>query len=130
MRSILQKLILAPAVMAAAALATTSAQAETTVNLPFGFNVGGTYCPAGRYAIEQDTTGNFVRLIGKDTSKSFNWVIGPGAPDPTDKKIVLKFDETGGTHALRSIQYGSMITSRLDTKTSGGEVSGQRSVGR
>jgi hypothetical protein len=117
MRSILHNLILVPALAAAAALATTSASAETTLKIPFGFTVAGQYCPAGRYAIEQDTTGNFVRLIGKDSSKSFNWVVGPGSPDPTENKVVMKFDETGQTHALRSIQFGSRITSRLDTKT-------------
>jgi hypothetical protein len=129
MRSILHNLILVPAVVAAAALAITSANAETTLKIPFGFTVAGKYCPAGRYAVEQDTTGNFVRLIGKDSSKSFNWLVGPGSPDPTANKVVLKFDESGQTHALRSIQFGSMITSRLDTKTMETE-SGQRSEGR
>ena len=53
MRSILHNLILVPAVAAAAALATTSASAETTLKIPFGFTVAGHYCPAGRYAIER-----------------------------------------------------------------------------
>jgi hypothetical protein len=38
MQSILRKLVLAPAVLAAAALATSSATAETTIKVPFGLD--------------------------------------------------------------------------------------------
>jgi hypothetical protein len=116
MRSILHKFFLAPVVMAAAALATTSASAETTVKVPFGFTVDGQICSAGTYAVQHDSTGNYVTLINKRSSKVFMWVVGPGTPDPTDNRVSLKFDKAGGTHALRSIQVGSLITSRLDKK--------------
>jgi hypothetical protein len=117
MRSILHKLILAPAVMAATALATTSAMAET-INVPFSFTAAGKNCPAGFYTVRHDSTGSFVALINEDSAQSFLWVLGPGTPNLADNSIILKFDESGQTHTLRSIQYRSMITPRMDKKAS------------
>jgi hypothetical protein len=131
MRFILHKLVLVPAMMAAAALATTSANAETTVKVPFSFTVAGKICPSGRYAVRQDVTDSFVTLVSKGSSQSFIWVLGPGTPSPTDKLVVLKFDQSGQTHALRSIQVGSLITGRLDRKKTATEIEmGQSSSGR
>lgn len=117
MRFILHNLILAPAIVAAAALVTNSAMAETTLKVPFSFTVEGKYCPAGLYSVVQDNTGSFVTLLSKNSPQSFTWVIGPGSPNPNDQKIAMRFDHSGQTHALQSIQVGSMITSRLDKKT-------------
>lgn len=117
MRSIFGKLILAPVVMAAAALATTSASAESSVKVPFNFTVAGNSMPAGAYSIEKDSTGNTVTLKSKATSQSYTFLIGPGDAAPTDSNVTLRFDELGGGHALRSIQYGPQITSRLDRGT-------------
>jgi hypothetical protein len=114
MRSLVHKFILAPAVMAAAALATTTAKAETTLKVPFSFTVQGKTWPAGLYAVKKDGNPNRVMLYSKDGPKEFAWVICPGQADPTDTRIVLKFDASGDTHALQSIQYGPMITPRLD----------------
>jgi hypothetical protein len=131
MRFILHKLVLVPAIMAAAALATTSAKAETTVKVPFSFTVGGKICPAGRYAVRHDATGSFVTFASKGSSQSFTWVLGPGMPDPTDNSVVLKFDQSGQTHALQSIQVGSMITGKLDKqKTTTETEMGESSTGR
>ncbi|MFZ0746067.1 MAG: hypothetical protein WAM85_16770 [Terracidiphilus sp.] len=117
MRSMLHNLILAPVVMAAAALATNSAMAETTFKVPFGFTAAGKSFPAGRYALVQDADGNYVTLQSKDPARSLTWILGPGAYDPTGRKVVVKFDNSGQTHVLRSIQCGSMITSQLDKKS-------------
>jgi hypothetical protein len=117
MRSILCNLVLAPAVMATAALATTSAMAATTLNVPFSFTVDGKKCPAGVYAVERDGIRHMVTLQGKGQQQSFMWLVGPGDSAPADAYVVLRFDELGQTHVLRSVQYGSKITSRLDAKT-------------
>ncbi len=116
MKSIFSKFILAPAVLAAAVLATSSATAETTVKVPFKFTAAGQVCPAGYYTLIHDDTSNFVTLTRKGTSQNFTYILGPGDADPTANKISLKFDELNGTHVLQSIQYGSQVTSRLDKK--------------
>jgi hypothetical protein len=114
MKSILRNLALAPALMAAAALMTTSAMAETAIKVPFNFTVGGKVFPAGRYVVERDDSGSFVSLINRDVPVVASWVLTPGSPAPTETKIALKFDEVGHTHVLQSIQYGGLITSKLD----------------
>jgi hypothetical protein len=131
MRSILHKLILAPAVMAAAALATNTAQAEKPINVPFNFTAAGESLPAGLYVVAKDNSSNLVTLRSTETAQSFTWIVGPGDPNPTDNQVVLRFDAAGQTHALRSIQYGSAITGRLDKKSIGAEEIGSgRSHGR
>jgi hypothetical protein len=117
MKSNFSKFILAPVALAAVALATSLATAETTVRVPFKFTAGGQVCPAGYYTVQHDDSSHFVTLTSKDTLKTFTWVVGPGAPQPTERKIALKFDQLGGTHVLQSIQYGSLVTSQLDKKT-------------
>jgi hypothetical protein len=115
MRSILHKLILAPALIAAAALGTNTAMAaESTVKVPFGFTVAGKYCPAGTYTVLRDTIQPFVTLKGKEAPVSFNWVLVPGEPEPTDTKVTLRFDAVGQGYALRTVQYGPRITRQLD----------------
>jgi hypothetical protein len=132
MGSILRNFVLAPAVMAAAALATNTAMAETTLKVPFSFTVAGKNCPAGLYSVQWESThSNLVTLKSKEASQSFTWLIAPGDPAPGDTAVVLRFDELGDMHALRSVQYGSRITSRLDKKINQAEhvktriVSGQ-----
>src|SRR5215469_10631129 len=91
MKSILSKFV-APAVLTVAALATTTAMAQTTiVKVPFSFTAAGKTCPAGEYTVQRDA--DFVILSHKGYSESFSWVVGPGAPDPTDTKVAFKFDE-------------------------------------
>lgn len=116
MRSILSKLVLAPVILAAAALASNTAMAESTVNVPFSFKAAGKVWPAGLYTVQKGDFGNMVTLISKESSLSFTSLIGPGEPDPNESKVTLKFDEIGAGHALRSIQYGPQITSRLDKR--------------
>jgi hypothetical protein len=116
MKSIVSKFVLAPAALAAFALVASSAMA-TTVKVPFNFTAGGKVCPAGDYTVTHDDTGSFVTLAHKGSSEIFTYVVGPGAEDPTARKVSLKFDAVGDAHVLQSIQYGSVVTSRLDKKS-------------
>ena len=103
----------------AAAFTSVDANAQTAFNVPFSFNVGHSLLPAGIYSVERSGApwGKFVTLRSVQTSSTFTWTISPGQPLPTDTRVVLKFDEMGQAHLLRSVQYHSMITSRLDGHT-------------
>ena len=116
MRSIFSRFVLAPAALAAVALVTGSAMAETTVKVPFSFTADGKVCPAGYYTVIHDDTSSFVTLAHKGYPEIHTYVVGPGAPNPADRKVSLKFDQVGDGHVLQSIQYGSVVTSRLDKK--------------
>jgi hypothetical protein len=117
MGSILRNFVLAPAAMAAAALTTNTAMAETTLKVPFSFTVDGKDLPAGLYSVQRQSSHNLVTLKSKDASQSFTWVVGPGEPAPTATAVILRFNELGESHALLSVQYGPVITSRLNKKT-------------
>ena len=112
MRSTKLKLLLVPAIAAAAALASHPAQAEN-VKVPFSFSALGHEFPAGTYSVDANINTNVVRLRLKNCSKSLVWTLGPGDPDPGDQRVMLRFSSVGGTHVLDSIQYGDKITSRL-----------------
>ena len=113
-------LILTLAFVAAAALAINPAHATTTtLHVPFDFTVNGQYLPAGLYTVQRDNFGNFLRLLGKDSSESFTWVARQ-ASTQTDK-IVLRFDEEGQSHTLQSVQFGKLMTPRLDKKPKSGK---------
>ena len=130
MRSILGKIILAPVVMAAAALATNTAMAETaTVQVPFSFTAAGKTCPAGPYLVRRDGNGNIVVLQSKEAPRIFAWLASPGAPGPTDTKVTLRFSEDGATHTLETVQYGSVITRNLDKYGKHSEHAHARMVG-
>lgn len=117
MKSIFSRFILAPAVLAAAALVTTSATAESVAKVPFNFSVGSKTLPAGDYAIRHDDTNHFVTLLRKGSSDIYTWILGPGEPNLGDSTIALNFDKVGDAHVLQSIQYGSQVTGRLDKKS-------------
>ena len=114
MRSILRVLVLAPAMIAAAALATNSALAESTVNVPFSFTVAGKHCPAGQYLVQPDPIHNFVTLRGKYAPVGFNWILGPGDGAPGSSTLTLRFDQQDQRYALESVHFGSLTTRRLD----------------
>jgi hypothetical protein len=117
MKSIFSKFVLAPAVLAAVALAAASAKAEVTLKVPFNFTADGKICPAGYYTVRHDDNSSFVTLISKGSSQIFTWVVGPGVAPPDNRKIALKFDEVSSGHVLQSVQYGTLSTSRLDSKS-------------
>ena len=107
--------ILALAFLATAALAINSAKAETALKVPFNFTVGGQAMPAGQYILRYDQGFNSITMRSKGNGKVFTWLVGPGAVDPTGNLVDVKFDQlSDDTHVLRSIQYGSQTTSRLD----------------
>lgn len=115
MQTTSRTLILALAFLATAALATTSAKAETNLKVPFDFTVSGQAMPAGQYVLLHDQNLNTITLRSKNNTKSFTWLVGPGAVDPSGNHVDVKFDKVGDdAHVLRSIQYGSQTTSRLD----------------
>jgi len=113
MRSIFRKVILATAFGAAVALAGNSAMAATRVDVPFNFKVAGATLPAGSYHLIHDSTSAFVTLRSLESTQSYTWLLTPG-PSESSKKIALTFDDRNGTHVLQSIQYGSLVTPRLD----------------
>jgi hypothetical protein len=118
MRSKFSTLFLASAALAAAALATIPAMASTSeskLNVPFSFTIDGQSLPAGEYSVLRDDDRNFVKLQSKDSSRTFIW-LARAASSSTDR-VILKFEPQGDTHALQSIQYGPLVTSRLTKKS-------------
>jgi len=113
MKSILKALVLAPVVLAAAAVTANTAMAEATLKVPFSFSVAGKECPAGLYTVEKGLSNSIVTLKSKDTSRSFNWVIGPGDGSKASSLATLKFDQDGDSHSLMQVQYGSYQTGKL-----------------
>ena len=114
MRSKFSIFVLASTALAAT-LATLPAVAETstTLNVPFSFTIGGKILPAGEYSVARDR--NFVRLQCKDGSQRFTWIAAPSATE--EKKVILKFDPQGQTHALQPVQYGPLVATTLDKKS-------------
>lgn len=108
----LRNFVLAAA--AVAAIATTGAMAETTLKVPFSFTAAGKTCPAGTYIVERSTVGTIVTLKSMDAPRTFSWMVTPGDPQPTDRRVILNFDQVGQDHVLHSVQYGPMVTSTLD----------------
>ena len=114
MRSKLYTVLASAALIAAAAFATNSAMAETTLTVPFSFMVAGQKCPAGHYTVKENPIGTFVTMTNQDSSRVFTWILLPNTPDFKSDAVVLKFDVSGQTHLLRSVAVGSMKTDRLD----------------
>jgi len=113
-------LVLAAAAMATAALTINTANAEATkVNVPFSFKVAGKVLPAGEYSVERDRNGNFIKLQGKDPAQLVIVVASAMAAD--SKLVSLKFDTQDNDHVLQTIQYGHLISSRLDKGSKHGE---------
>ena len=108
--------LLLAALVATSAVTLTArpAQAEARLKVPFSFTVNGKVCPAGMYRVKSDRENNSVTLIGRDSSKTFSWIIVPASATEDPNRVVLQFDTAN--HALRSIQYGAQSTSRLDTR--------------
>lgn len=117
MRSIIRRVTLASAVGVAVALSGNCAMAATRINVPFQFNVAGKTLPAGSYHLVHEANSGFVTLSSIDSNRSYTWLLTPG-PSEYDKKIAMKFENLNGTHVLESVQYGSMITPRIDQRKS------------
>jgi hypothetical protein len=111
----LRSLFLAPAFLAAAAITPQLASAAV-LHVPFAFTVSGHTLPAGEYTVNSDMQHGFVTLTNTDGTKTFNWMLAPGDPDPGSSKVAMRFDVTDSGYVLQSVQYGGMITSKLDKK--------------
>ena len=121
MRFSLRTFVLAPAILAAAALASTSAMAEATLKVPFNFTVSGKQCAAGLYSVKPNLTHGIVTLQSKDGARTFNWLLTPGDPAPSSTRVTLRFNELGNAYTLRTVEYGSLTTTRLDKKSPSNE---------
>jgi hypothetical protein len=120
MRNTFSKFILAPAIMASAALATIPAIAETTnITVPFKFNVAGQTLPAGVYSVQHDPNGSLIKLQSQQTAQSFAWIASPS--DAKSLSVTLKFDQQGNSYTLHSVQAGPLVTAPLDKKTAASE---------
>jgi hypothetical protein len=127
MQSMFRKAILASAVGFATTLAANTAIAATRgLYVPFDFMVAGRTFPAGSYHVTHDSTGSFVTLQSLDSSQSFTWLLTPGQPSWDDAKVALRFDDRDDTHVLKSIQFGSEITPRLDRINKGDSEQGSQ----
>ena len=112
MRSTMSKWFLVPAVAAIVALASQSANAER-VNVPFSFSANGQAFPAGAYDVEQGVNGSFVKLEQHDGTKHLVSVLEPGVQDPSDARVVLRFDVNGEAYTLDTIQIHAKTTAHM-----------------
>ena len=105
-------LVLAPALLAAAAITSHPVLAAPTVHVPFPFIASGHSCPAGDYLVHSGNQGSSIGLQGPAGQVFF--LIGPGEPNPRDKRVILTFDKEGKRYLLRTVQYRGNVTNRLD----------------
>lgn len=109
MRTIFRKSLLISCLLSIIAH-TGLASAETMLRVPFTFLVGRTFCSAGLYSVDRTMTrGEFVHLQGATSTCQVVGTLGPGDPEPTDNRVVLRFRVIGNEHLLESIQFGPMI---------------------
>ncbi len=118
-------------VLTSAAFCATAAFAanQARVDVPFSFTAKGQSYPAGSYNVSTDANENMITLASRgDTSKQISWIASPA--EAAKAPAVVKFDEVGTDHALRSIQVGAHVTPNLDTRNKKGvaattSISGQ-----
>jgi hypothetical protein len=123
MRISLSSLVLASAFCASTALAATHAR----VDVPFSFTAKGQTYPAGSYDVVLDGSRSFVTLASRvELGKQILWIVNPA--EPAFMPAVVKFDQVGTEHALRSIQLDDKITPNLDRHPNAG-VSATTSIG-
>ena len=115
MRPIIRSFVLA----AVSASATTAFGFDrVTVNVPFNFETQGKTFPAGTYKVESAANHDALTLSSKtDTKMAFTWVASPAEVGPNMPTLSLRFDiGADGTHALRSIRLGTLITPVLHVR--------------
>jgi hypothetical protein len=112
MQPIIRMFVLA----AASASATAFAFDRVTVNVPFNFENHGKTFPAGTYKVESAANHYLLTLSSKtDTKLSSTWIACPAEFGPNMPTLSLKFAiGANGTHALRTIRLGTLITPVLD----------------
>jgi len=102
-------------VASAAVFCATAAFAanQAKVDVPFGFTAQGQSYPAGTYEVSLDANSNFVTMQSKtDAGKRISWSVGPA--DAGIAPAVVRFDQTGASYALKTIQVGEHVTPILD----------------
>lgn len=90
--------------------------ASAIVDVPFSFTVAGKTLPAGAYQVRLEQMNQVMRFTSAENHVNMVWLVGPGEPNPNDRRVVLRFDHSGASYTLCDIQYGPSMTSRLDKK--------------
>ena len=112
MRSMLRSIIFTSAALCATA---AFAADKAVVNIPFNFETHGVSYPAGHYSAALDLNKNFMTLRNiAEPKESFTWLVSPADATAISSPLLIKFDDYGSTHELRTVQLGSRITPRLD----------------
>jgi hypothetical protein len=89
-----------------ATVGTASAQDHTArATVPFGFNVGDKWVPAGTYTITKEARDNFISLRDKDSSVALLSVVQPDSRRLNDGKLV--FTKYGDQYFLHEILCSS-----------------------
>lgn len=110
----IRSLLPALTIAALAALATHSACAQSRFDISFNFDVSGHNCPAGMYTVERNKRLSVVTLRG--AGHAYTWHLRAGDAAPNDDRVMLTFDRVGAAYALRTVQYRSQITARIEKK--------------
>jgi hypothetical protein len=50
-------------------------------------------------------------------ARGFTWLLVPDNSLSNNNRVILKFDEVGSQHILRSVQYHNQTTTRLDKRS-------------
>jgi len=112
MRITVRTQILALALLAVAAVAPMTVKAQSRLDVPFNFVVAGKTLPAGTYSITENKAIGLVSLRGE--GREITWMATGSGPSCLTAN--LTFDHEGSTYYLRTMQYGRLITPRLDGK--------------
>ena len=113
MRSKIYTVLASAALMAAAGLATNSAMAETTLNVPFSFMVAGKACPAGHYTVKENPIGTFVTLTNQDSSRVFTWILLPSSPDFKNGDVVLTHTQEAANPNNHGVDLAVLVQDQL-----------------
>jgi hypothetical protein len=112
MHSLLRALALTSAALCASA---AFAADHARVNIPFNFETRGVAYPAGTYTATLDMNRNVLMLRNlQEPKQSILWVVSPADDRTIPAPLIVKFDDLGTTHLLRTVQLGPRITPRLD----------------
>jgi hypothetical protein len=112
MRSMLRAAVLTSAALCASA---AFAADHAVVKIPFNFETRGVAYPAGTYNVALDLNRNVLTMQNtQEPKESILWVVAPADERAITTALLVKFDDLGGTHQLRTVQYGPRITPRLD----------------
>jgi hypothetical protein len=112
MRSVLRTIVFTSAALCATA---AFAADKAVVNVPFNFETHGMAFSAGEYTAALSMEKNVLTLTNVANPKeSVLWTVSPADETAIHAPLLLKFNDSGAKHELRSIQFGSRITPRLD----------------